>query len=248
MIVLPAMSGPQAASWHGIMDLHERLDYGWTLVGGQMVHLHCAEREYAPPRPTDDVDTVIDVRTEANMLQIFTETLVGLGFTTDGISAEGIQHRWVRDEAVLDVLLPDGIGERAASRTGATGSPTIATPGGTQALDRSESVLVTVAGREGHVCRPSLVGALVMKAAAHTAVGDPAKGRHRSDFATLAALVAARDFRDVSLSKKDRKRLRDVLAATRADRAVMLDLDDAEENLNRLERAAKLLAGERSEP
>jgi hypothetical protein len=33
MIVLPAMSGPQAASWHGVMDLHERLDYGWTLVG-----------------------------------------------------------------------------------------------------------------------------------------------------------------------------------------------------------------------
>jgi hypothetical protein len=44
------------------MDLHERLDHGWTLIGGQMVHLHCAEHGYDPPRPTDDVDTVIDVR------------------------------------------------------------------------------------------------------------------------------------------------------------------------------------------
>jgi len=198
MIVLPAMSQPQTASWHGVMDLHERLDYGWTLVGGQMVHLQCAERDYAAPRPTDDVDTVIDV------------------------------------------LLPDGIGERAASRTGATGSPTIAAPGGTQALDRSESVPVSVEGHEGFVRRPTIVGALVMKAAAHTAVSDPAKGRHRFDFATLAALVAARDFRDVSLSKKDRRRLSDMLAATRADLAVMSGLSDVEESLNRLERAAKL--------
>jgi hypothetical protein len=41
-----------------------------------------------------------------------------------------------------------------------------------------------------------------VKAAAHTAVGDPAKGRHRFDFAALAALVAARDFRESELSKK----------------------------------------------
>jgi len=43
MIVMPAMLGPQAASWHGLMDLHERLDHGWTLVGGQLVHLHWAD-------------------------------------------------------------------------------------------------------------------------------------------------------------------------------------------------------------
>ena len=62
MIILPAMSAAQAASWHGVMDLYERLDHGWTLIGGQMVHLHCAEHGYAPPRPADDVDTVIDVQ------------------------------------------------------------------------------------------------------------------------------------------------------------------------------------------
>jgi hypothetical protein len=244
MIVLPAMLGPQAASWHGVMDLHGRLDYGWTLVGGQMVHLHCAERNYAPPRATDDVDTVIDVRADKNMLEIFTKTLVELGFAAGGISAEGIQHRWVRDEATIDVLLPEGVGERAASRVGVTGSPTIPTPGGTQALERSESVPVTVEGREGRVRRPTIVGALVMKAAAHSAVGDAAKGRHRSDFATLAALVAARDFRDVALNKKDRRRLSEMLAATRADREVMLALNDVEENLNRLERAIELASGQ----
>ena len=80
-----------------------------------------------------------------------------------------------------------------------------------------------------------------MKAAAHTAVGDAAKGRHRFDFATLAALVAARDFRGVDLNRKDRRRLRDMLAATRADRDVMFGLSDAHESLDRLERAAGLL-------
>jgi hypothetical protein len=241
MIVMPPMSAAQAASWHGVMDLHERLDHGWTLVGGQLVHLHCAERDYTPTRPTDDIDTVIDVRAETAMLQIFTTTLTDLGFTTGGISAEGVQHRWVRGEAVLDVLLPDGIGERSASRTGVTGSPTISAPGGTQALRRSTSLSVTVEGRRGYVRRPDLVGALVVKAAAHAAVGDPAKGRHRLDFATLAALVAARDFRDVELTRKDCQRLRVMIAVTRADPAVMLGLDNADESLNRLERAARLL-------
>ena len=51
-------------------------------------------------------------------------------------------------------------------------APTLPTPGGTHALNRSEPVVVEVDGRVGIVRRPNLVGALVMKAAAHTAVGD----------------------------------------------------------------------------
>jgi hypothetical protein len=140
----------------------------------------------------------------------------------------------------MDVLLPDGVGERASSRKGTTGSPTISTPGGTQALQRSASVAVTVEGREGFVRRPNLVGALVLKAGAHTAVGDPGRGRHRFDFAALAALVAAQDFRGVELTKKDRQRLRDMVAATRADRNVLFGLDGVEESLSRLERVAGL--------
>ena len=69
MILMPPMFGAQAASWHGLMDLHERLGRGWTLVGGQMVHLHCAEHGYVPTRATNDVDTVIDVRADRYMLR-----------------------------------------------------------------------------------------------------------------------------------------------------------------------------------
>lgn len=127
-------------------------------------------------RPTNDADadTVIDVRSDPNMLATFTKTLTELGFASAGISAEGLQHRWIRGEASIDVLLPDGIGERASLRQGVTGTPTLSTAGGTQALQRSETIAVMVAGREGSVRRPNLVGALVGKAAALSNSGDPA--------------------------------------------------------------------------
>jgi hypothetical protein len=240
VIVLPAMSAPQAASWHGLMDLHARLPTGWTLIGGQLVHLLCAERDHAPPRPTDDIDAVLDVRENPSILMDFTSVLTDIGFSADGISADGVQHRWRRDEASIDVLIPDGVGERQAVGTGVTGSRTVQTPGGLQALHRSASVEVSVAGREGSVRRPNLVGALVLKAAAHTVPADAAKGRHRSDFLTLATLVAAVDFRAEDLSKSDRKHLRTMIATTRRDPAVMLRVADAETFLVRLERAAGL--------
>jgi hypothetical protein len=44
----------------------------------------------------------------------------------------------------------------------------------------------------------------------------------------------------VDLTNKDRKRLRDMLTATRADGEVVLALNDSAESLNRLERAAGL--------
>jgi hypothetical protein len=51
MIVFPAMSPEQTASWFGILDVYDRLSEGWTLIGGQLVHLHCAERGEFPVRP-----------------------------------------------------------------------------------------------------------------------------------------------------------------------------------------------------
>lgn len=240
MIVLPAMPSEQTASWIGLLDLHDRLSDGWTLIGGQLVHLHCAERGQSPVRPTNDVDTVIDVRANPGMLRTFTTVLADLGFEASGISADGLQHRWGRGEAIIDVLLPDGIGERATSRRGVTGSPTLQTAGGTQALQRTETVAVTVDGREGFVRRPNLVGALIAKAAAHTNPGDTALGRHRRDFAVLVALLTARDFRQEDLTKKDRQRLRAMARAVSADRALVLEVSGSEVAIERLRVAAGL--------
>lgn len=240
MIVLPAMPAEQTASWLGLLDLHERLAEGWTLIGGQLVHLHCAERGQFPVRPTNDADTVIDVRADPRMLATFTRVLTDLGFASAGISAEGLQHRWTRGAASLDVLLPEGIGERASLREGVTGSPTLPTAGGTQALQRSETVAVTVAGREGFVRRPNLVGALVGKAAALSNAGDPGLARHRRDFVILAGLLTARDFRNEVLLKKDRQRLRAMVSAVQKDRALLLEIPNAEVSLDRVVTAGEL--------
>ena len=65
------------------------------------------------------------------------------------------------------------------------------------------------------------------------------KSRHCTDFVVLANLIAASDFRDVDLNAKDRRRLRNMVVRCRADDSAMA-VENAEEALGRLERAAKL--------
>jgi hypothetical protein len=238
--VLPPMPPEQKASWLGILDLYDHLSVGWTLIGGQLVHLHCAERGHLPVRPTNDADTVIDVRADPQMLLRFTTTLQDLGFSPDGISAEGHQHRWRRDQASIDVLLPDGIGERASERRGVTGSPTLQTQGGSQALSRSETVAVRVDGRAGFVRRPGLVGALVVKAGAHGNPGDRDLRRHRRDFVVLASLLTASDVAADELSKTDRRRLASIITAIEGDRELWLEIPGASDAIARLKTAARL--------
>lgn len=238
-IALPAMTNAQRQSWHALMDLYEQIDSNWTLIGGQLVHLHCAERGVSPTRPTDDVDTVVNIRASTSMLDTFTGVLKTMGFIPD-TSSDGIQHRWRRDLAQIDVLIPEGVGQRAAARTGVGGAPTVPAPGTTQALRRTEPVTILAEGRTGTVLRPNLVAALVGKAAARTEIAaNRAASRHCADFVVLAGLVAARDFRETELDRKDRKRLRKMLPYCRNDASVMV-VENAVESLDRMERAAKL--------
>src|SRR5690625_20624 len=87
--ILPAMAPAQEEGWLALLELHERKPTGWTLVGGQMVHLHCAERGTVPARPTDDADTVLDVRAEPKVLYEFTKVLTAMGFDAYGVPADG---------------------------------------------------------------------------------------------------------------------------------------------------------------
>ena len=145
-VELPQMGPAQQQSWLALLDLYEKVNSEWTLIGGQLVHLHCAERGGSPARPTNDADTVVDIRASPQMLARFTGAMQELGFTPE-TSGDGIQHRWRRDLAQIDVLIPEGVGERAAARVGAGGAPTISAPGTTQALRRSESLAVKVGDR-----------------------------------------------------------------------------------------------------
>ena len=235
-VALPAMTEAQAASWHAMMDLYTKVPEHWTLVGGQLVHLHCAERGSYSPRPTTDADAVVNIRADQRMLARFTAALAELGFTPD-TSGAGHQHRWLKGLAQVDVLIPEGVGERAEKLHGVGGAPTISSPGTTQALTRTEAVEVIVEGRAGTILRPNLVGALVGKAAARVELGGgPAASRHCVDFVVLASLLAARDLRESPLERKDRQRLSRMIPLCRNDGPAML-VDEADEHLVRVQRA-----------
>lgn len=227
------MGRAQEQAWHALLELHEQHPAGWTLIGGQMVHLFCAERGYEPIRPTTDADAVVNAR-EPEVLGAVTATLITLGFDPQP-SADGVQHRWVREQAVIDVLIPEGTGEKTELKKSASGFPTIAAPGGTQALNRSEAVGVQIGGRVGAVLRPTLLSAMILKAAARLETTGPAHERHCLDFAALAAMLAASDMTAFELTAKDKRRLRNMVALTRKSTLAMEQSPDAARRLDRLE-------------
>jgi hypothetical protein len=227
-VVLPAMAAPQEQAWLSLPSMTEILPAGWCLVGGQMVHLHCAERGSSPNRPTDDVDAVLDVRAHPGILAGFTGALMSLGFASAGESMAGHEHRWVKGGAQIDILIPRGIGERAARRRGATGGTTLETPGAQQALDRTELVDVEIAGRSGRVPRPSLAGALVIKAAAYSVTGDIYRARHLQDLVVLSTLITRHDGLAAELGRRDRAYLRSALLAVQERRETWIGIEDGE--------------------
>lgn len=241
------MSRGQTESWLALLELGRRFTTGWTLVGGQLVHLHCRERGANPARPTDDGDAVLDVRAYPAIHYEFTRALVDMGFTPESASAFGIQHRWVREAAIIDVLIPRHLGERAASRPGAGGVRTIATPGAQGALERSESVMVRVAGESGVIPRPTLVGAIAAKAAALEIVNDPGWKRHIHDLTVLATLVRRSDDFD-SYTARDVARVHNAIGRTVVDPSSIALVDGAAEGLERLKLALTALERRRSTP
>jgi len=197
-----------AQTWQALFALYEAIPLGWTVVGGQLVHVLCAERGVAPSRDTIDADTVVDIRADKTILARFTQHLLDLGFHSAGVSAEEHEHRWCRDEQQIDVLIATGLG-RSRQVLGATGSTTVPTRGGQQALDRTQPVELNVNGILGTIPRPDLLGALVIKAAAIT-TGDPQ--RHVDDFLMLCTLIRTAD-RVGQAGRRDRHHLTHAIQA-----------------------------------
>jgi hypothetical protein len=231
-VVLPPMLGPQAAAWGAALDVFERLPTGWCLVGGQLVQLHCAERGVAPIRPTDDLDAALDVRARPHILLQFTTVLVDLGFASDGESWEGHQQRWVRGDAVIDLLIPRFLGERATKRKGVFGGTTLSTPGAQSALDASEVVSVDLGGRVGSILRPRLAGAIVAKATAFRVSQDRDPRRHLLDVLVLATLLRRDDEFDFDL--KGYRRLLFLLRCAAADETALHSVPGSARGLARI--------------
>lgn len=234
-IVMPGMDSQQESSWLGLFRLAKRVPEGWTLVGGQMVHLHCAERGVDPYRSTPDIDAVLDVRGIPAILMQVTTTLADAGFEPQGVTVGGKQHRWAEKEGagIIDVLIPRNLG-RAANYPGVTGIPGLPTRGAQFALNRSQTVEVTIGSRTGAVRRPSLLGAAIVKAAAYFVTVDARRGRHLDDLALLSSMLTARDLRGEALSVGERRYLMGAVPRAR-EHPASDEIPGATEGLMRLQ-------------
>lgn len=209
-IDLPPLAAPVDELWHVLLDLAEQLDAPWTLVGGQMVLLHALEYGQTPPVVSQDGDMLADIRAERGALKAIVAALDKARFTPEP-SGDDLVHRYTRPSAipdkplVIDLLAPEGLGSKAKLTTTPPGR-TLETPGGTQSLNRTENVLVQHEGRTGHIPRPTLVSAIVIKSAAVPLPGGPDK--HLRDVALLCALLDDPFVALEQLESKDRRRIR----------------------------------------
>lgn len=177
-----------------------------------MVWLLAAEHGITPLRATDDVDVVVDIRYEPTGIRVLCGWLEDKEFYLDGISPEGIGHRYVKaanpgpGDIVFDVLALDNAGPRANLST-TRGARTLEATGSRRALNSSERVEVSVARIIGWVYRPKLTAAIILKAAATTVPTRAQIEIDLSDAAFLLSLVPDPLTAAHSLSKSDRTQL-----------------------------------------
>lgn len=109
-IELPPLSGVPSGTWPTLLDLAETLDPStWTLIGGQMVLLHSMEEGRYPARVSTDLDLLINARLVSASPRRVARVLIDMAFTTNLGSPEGLAHRFSRDDAIVDVLAPEGL-------------------------------------------------------------------------------------------------------------------------------------------
>ena len=126
-------------------------------------------------------DLVVDARVHPPAIPAMAKTLEGLGFRSRTSLRDGVGHRFVRGPVTIDVLAPEGAGERASRLGVAVGrrddpdSKVSLTPRPVRLVE------VSTGGRIGKVPRPDLAGALVMKALAAQADRTRGPARHLSD-------------------------------------------------------------------
>lgn len=187
------------------MDLAERKPEGWTLIGAQMVALHGMENGKLPPRSSEDLDILVNIRLMTHGTEEFSRLLLEIGMDLDGSSPTGLAHRFVGRGTKVDILAPDGAGGRARLTTIPPGQ-TVMVPGGTKALAHTERVQVRLGDRIGEIPRPDMLGAIVIKSCAVDI--DDAPENQRRDLVFLLSLVGDPRAIAAMLDTKERAILR----------------------------------------
>lgn len=168
----------------------------WMLVGGLMVHAHAELAGLVHPRPTDDVDMVVELR--AGSYLEAAASLERLGYRRhEPLDSWAPFHRFVRRAEVIDLMVPDGRPVRAAGRD------VVAVPGARSALKRT---IPYSAPGSVHVRIPDLGSALSLKGAAYRLPGAD-RGRHLQDGVTLFACATG----DLQLSRSMRQNVNNLI-------------------------------------
>ena len=204
------------ALWRTVAKVAQALEdehMRWCLVGGLMVATFAIEAGHIN-RPTSDIDILGDARQRPSGTEWITERLSQLGATRHAIggfeSEKGF--RFEVDGQVVDVLAPDGL------KLPAMTDPqfqTIQIPGGSQALNRTETVAVVIDGQRVELRRPTLLGAILLKARALRVHSRPEDQRH--DLVTLLGLVEDPRVVVADLTPTERKWLRTIETKLRLD-------------------------------
>ena len=209
----------------------------WCLVGGLMVQLHAFEHG-AATRPTRDIDLLADARRPPAETERVGELLDRLGATpADPPSTDrALGYRFSINGQTVDLLAPDGLKSPPATLDN---RETVEIPGGTQALRRTEVVTILVPGAEPtQVRRPTLLGAILLKARALTVHRRPRDQAH--DLITLLGFVEDPRLTRSELRRSEVGWLVEARANLEFDSPTFLD-EFSEEALRRSRTALELL-------
>lgn len=201
-----------ARLWARVGDLTELLPPGWVLIGGLMVQIHALEFGVEDVRATTDVDVLGQARPQAP-LRAIDEALRADGFEPEPPDLDGYAFRYSRDGLIVDLLAPDGV---QPPPTLGMGRAAIGVPGGSQALARQEEVTVRLGERTFTLRRPTLLGAILIKARSLVVHHDPES--QREDLLLLLSLVEDPRTMAAELKKSERGWLRDAEASLAFDR------------------------------
>jgi hypothetical protein len=234
--------------WSMALDLASELgaDRDWSLIGGLMVQLHGFEHE-DDLRPTTDIDILGAARKPPAMTEQIASILIEKGAEVElpPRSKPKVGYRFQLDDEVVEILGPDGL--RADPKT--VGElRTFQVSGGSQALRRTEVVLVRLANSPPvGVRRPSLLGAILIKA---RVLAKRRKEKFHSDRQDLIRLLSyVEDPRALAhgeqLRSSEGKWLRNVEAALNFDDPALAAVFPAE-TLERAQQAYRLLSSSNS--
>lgn len=188
--------------WSTLGELTRLVDPNhWVLIGGLMVEIHARAAGVVRERATSDVDVVIDLAAQHVTSNGIAGALYGAGFQLDERYRSAFRFR--RGFEVIDVLIPSGRSARLRRR------PMVPARAGAQALVRRETWNISDEEDDPFaVGVPSMLGALVLKAAAYQADSRD-RERHLQDTAALLAcqpVVSSMGLDQISTA--DRRRLK----------------------------------------